>query len=61
MMRRDFLKTGVGGMGLALAGGVRAGRNPGCGQQSRQWRGCGSGIVIIGADGSVPSKPIVDK
>ena len=33
MMRRDFLKTGVGGMGLALAGGVARGRNPGCGQE----------------------------
>jgi len=56
MMRRAFLKTGVGGTALSLAQVVPTPTN------SRASGGVTDpGIVVIGADGSVPSKPIVDK
>ena len=56
MIRRDFLKTGVGGTAISLAQGVPSPVNsPASGEVADP------GIVVIGADGSVPSKPIVDK
>ena len=57
MMRRAFLKTGVGATALSLAHGVATPANrPASGGDPVD-----PGIVVIGADGSVPSKPIVDK
>ena len=56
MMRRAFLKTGVGATALSFAQDVpRAASSPASGGAADP------GIVVIGADGSVPSKPIVDK
>ncbi len=57
MMRRAFLKTGVGGTAAALAQGVATPANrPASGGDAVD-----PGIVVIGADGSVPSSTIVDK
>ena len=49
MMRRDFLKTGVGGMGLALAGGVaRADGIPAAGRSAPGAQAADANIVVIG-------------
>ena len=56
MMRRAFLKAGFGATALSLAQGV-----PTPAQRPASGGVFDPGIVVIGADGSVPSKPIVDK
>jgi membrane dipeptidase len=57
MMRRAFLKTGVGATALSLAQGVPTPAN----RPERGGHPDDAEIVVIGADGSVPGKPIVDK
>jgi membrane dipeptidase len=56
MMRRAFLKTGVGGTALSLAQGV-----PTPAKSSASGGVADQDIVVIGADGSVPCSTIVDK
>jgi hypothetical protein len=62
MTRRDFLQSGVGGMGVALAGGTAsAGGIPAAGRSAPSAQAADANFVVVGADGSVTSKPIVDK
>ena len=64
MERRDFLKAGVGGAALALTQAASGAQNePAAGSTSPGSKNTETdlSVVVIGADGSVPSKPIVDK
>ena len=64
MERRNFLKAGVGGAMLTLTQAASGAQNePAAGSTSPGSKNTETdlSVVVIGADGSVPSKPIVDK
>src|SRR5271165_2317050 len=64
MIRRAFLKTGVAGMGLALAQGTsRSEIRPRADVKGADSKDTDTdlNVVVIGGDGSVPAKSMVDK
>jgi hypothetical protein len=64
MQRRDFLKAGVAGTALALAQGpTRAQVEPRADVKGADAKDTDAdlNVVVIGGDGSVPAKSMVDK
>jgi membrane dipeptidase len=64
MQRRDFLKAGAAGMALTLAQGpARAQVEPRADVQGADAKDTAEdlGVVVIGGDGSIPAKSMVDK
>ena len=64
MERRDVLKAGIGGAGLTLTQASGAHSEPTTGSTapgSKHTEADVVSVVVIGADRSVPDKPIVDK